>query len=30
VFRTLTTALVILAIGAYVFQRYSDQFGEEI
>ncbi len=30
VFRTLLTALVILAIGAYVFHRNSGRFGEEI
>ncbi len=30
VFRTLVTALVILAIGAYVFHRKSGKFGEEL
>ncbi|MBA3943681.1 MAG: ABC transporter permease [Herpetosiphonaceae bacterium] len=30
VFRTLVTALIILAIGAYVFQRNSSRFGEEL
>ena len=30
VFRTLLTALVILAIGAYVFHRNSGRFGEEL
>jgi lipopolysaccharide transport system permease protein len=30
VFRTLVTALVILAVGAYVFHRYSGRFGEEL
>ncbi|HEX6289868.1 MAG TPA: ABC transporter permease [Herpetosiphonaceae bacterium] len=30
VFRTLLTALVILALGSYVFHRYSGRFGEEI
>jgi lipopolysaccharide transport system permease protein len=30
VFRTLLTALVILALGAYVFHRNSSRFGEEI
>ncbi len=30
VFRTLLTALVILAIGAYLFQRTSRRFGEEL
>lgn len=30
VFRTFITALVILAIGAYVFHRYSAHFGEEL
>ncbi len=30
VFRTLLTALVVLALGAYVFHRYSGRFGEEI
>jgi lipopolysaccharide transport system permease protein len=30
VFRTLLTALVILAIGAYVFHRNSAHFGEEL
>ncbi|CAA9217390.1 MAG: O-antigen export system permease protein RfbD [uncultured Chloroflexia bacterium] len=30
VFRTLLTALVILAIGAYVFHRNSSRFGEEL
>lgn len=30
VFRTLLTALVILALGAYVFHRSSGRFGEEI
>lgn len=30
VFRTLLTALVILALGAYVFHRTSGRFGEEI
>jgi lipopolysaccharide transport system permease protein len=30
VFRTLLTALVILAVGAYVFHRYSPHFGEEL
>ncbi|GAC1639044.1 MAG: ABC transporter permease [Herpetosiphon sp.] len=30
VFRTLVTALVVLAIGAYVFQRNSSHFGEEL
>jgi len=30
VFRTLLTALVILALGAFVFHRYSGRFGEEI
>jgi lipopolysaccharide transport system permease protein len=30
VFRTLLTALIILALGAYVFHRYSGRFGEEI
>ena len=30
VFRTLLTALVILAIGAYVFYRTSPRFGEEL
>ncbi len=30
VFRTLLTALVILAFGSYVFHRYSGRFGEEI
>jgi ABC-type polysaccharide/polyol phosphate export permease len=30
VFRTLITALVLLAVGAYVFHRYSGRFGEEL
>jgi hypothetical protein len=30
VFRTLLTALVILAAGAYVFHRNSAHFGEEL
>lgn len=30
VFRTLLTALVILALGSFVFHRYSGRFGEEI
>jgi lipopolysaccharide transport system permease protein len=30
VFRTLLTALLVLAIGAYVFHRNSGRFGEEI
>ena len=30
VFRTLLTALVILALGAYVFHRNSGRFGEEL
>jgi len=30
VFRTLLTALVVLALGAYVFHRHSGRFGEEI
>ena len=30
VFRTLLTALVILAVGAYVFHRSSGHFGEEL
>jgi lipopolysaccharide transport system permease protein len=30
VFRTLITSLVLLAIGAYVFHRYSGRFGEEL
>jgi lipopolysaccharide transport system permease protein len=30
VFRTLLTALVILALGSYVFHQYSGRFGEEI
>jgi lipopolysaccharide transport system permease protein len=30
VFRTLLTALVVLALGAYVFHRTSGRFGEEI
>lgn len=30
VFRTLLTALVVLALGSYVFHRYSGRFGEEI
>lgn len=30
VFRTLLTALIVLAVGAYVFHRTSGRFGEEI
>jgi lipopolysaccharide transport system permease protein len=30
VFRTLLTALVVLAVGAYVFHRHSAHFGEEL
>ena len=30
VLRTLLTALVLLAVGAYVFHRYSGRFGEEL
>lgn len=30
VFRTLLTALIVLALGAFVFHRYSGRFGEEI